>query len=137
MKVTWKGDMRFEAVGDSGRALVMDTHPDLGGTAGPTPVEALMASLAACSAMDVVSILKKKKQDVTDYWVEVQAQRGPEGVYPRPITKFTVKHVVKGNGLDAVAVARSIELSEEKYCTVLSTLRLGPELDSSFEIRED
>ena len=68
--------MQFEAVGDSGQAFVMDTHPDYGGTAGPTPVECLAASMAACSAMDVISILKKKKQDVTDYWIEVQWETG-------------------------------------------------------------
>lgn len=134
--VTWNGGMEFESRGDSGAAFVMDAYPEAGGNnKGPTPVEALMGSIAACSAMDVISILQKKKQVVSSYTVEVEGVRGEEGVYPRPFLSFTVTHKLSGDNLDEAAVARSVQLSDEKYCTVMSTLRLGPTLESRYEIQ--
>ncbi len=135
IKVTWKGGMAFEAVGDSGMSFTMDSYPEVGGSnSGPTPVEALMGSIAACSAMDVVSILVKKKQTIRSYEIVVEGERSEEGVYPRPFTQFKVIHKISGDNLDEVAVARSVQLSDEKYCTVMSTLRLGPKMESVYEI---
>lgn len=137
MNVEWKGGMAFEAVGDSGQAFLMDAYPEAGGAnGGPTPVEALLGAVAACSAMDVISILQKKKQIVTSYQIRVESERGEVGVWPRPITKMKVIHIVEGENLDEAAVARSVELSDEKYCTVVSTLRSQPEVVSVYEIRE-
>lgn len=113
----------------------MDAYPEAGGEgSGPTPVEALLASIAACSGMDVISILKKKQQDVSSYSVEVTGVRGEPGQYPRPFESITIKHTVTGTNLDEQAVARSVQLSDEKYCTVISTLRLGPQVESVYEI---
>lgn len=135
MNVIWKGDMAFEATGDSGQSFVMDAYPEAGGhNLGPTPVEALLGSLAACSAMDVISILKKKQQIVTSYRIEVNGVRTKEGEWPRPFEQITIKHIVTGENLDEAAVARSVQLSDEKYCTVMATLRAVPQINSIFEI---
>lgn len=135
MTVEWKGGMAFEAMGDNGKTFTMDAHPDHGGDdSGVSPVEALLASVAACSGMDVVSILRKKQQDLTSYRIEVAIERDPPGEWPRPIKKMTVRHIVAGNGLDEAAVARSIQLTDEKYCTVISTLRSAPIVESTYSI---
>lgn len=135
VSVEWKGGMAFEANPPSGNRFVMDAIPEVGGEdLGPTPVEALCASVAACSAMDVISILQKKKQTVTAYRIEVEWTRGPEGVYPRPITSMIVRHIVAGDNVDPVAVARAVELSDSKYCTVVSTLRSAPAITSEYRI---
>ncbi len=127
--------MAFEATPPSGVKFVMDAHPESGGNnLGPTPLEAMLASMAACSAMDVISILRKKKQNVTSYRVEVEGERGPEGEYPRPYLSLRVRHIVKGENLDPAAVARAVELSDTKYCTVISTLRAAPKVESVWEI---
>lgn len=137
MNVTWKGGMAFEAVGDSGASFTMDSYPDFGGNnTGPTPVETLMGAMAACSAMDVVSILKKKRQEITGYRIEVSGDRNPPGEWPRPFKSFKVTHIIEGPNLDEAAVARAVELSDEKYCTVVTTLREKPEVVTEFRIEK-
>ncbi|MFN3684867.1 MAG: OsmC family protein [Fimbriimonadaceae bacterium] len=137
VRVDWKGNMAFEATPPSGVKFVMDAYPESGGSnLGPTPLEAMLSSLAACSAMDVISILRKKKQNVTSYRVEVEGERGPEGQYPRPYLSLTVRHIVKGENLDPAAVARAVELSDTKYCTVISTLRAAPKVESVWQIED-
>ncbi|MCX7800814.1 MAG: OsmC family protein [Fimbriimonadales bacterium] len=137
VRVDWKGNMAFEATPPSGVKFVMDAYPESGGgNLGPTPLEAMLSSVAACSAMDVISILRKKKQNVTEYRVEVEGERGPEGQYPRPFLSLTVRHIVKGENLDPAAVARAVELSDSKYCTVISTLRAAPKIESVWEIEQ-
>ncbi len=113
----------------------MDAQADHGGAGrGPTPVEALVASAAACSAMDVVSILTKKKQKLLSYRLEVEWDRGPEGEYPRPITDIRIRHILAGESLDENAVERAVQLSDEKYCTVVATLRRETQVSSSWEM---
>ncbi len=128
--------MAFESQPPSGNGFTMDSHPEFGGTnLGPTPVEALLSALAACAAIDVLSILEKKKQVVTAYSIEIDGDRGPEGTWPRPFTHIRVKHIVTGDNVDPAAVARAVQLSDEKYCTVISTLRSGPEIEMTYEVR--
>jgi len=135
VQVNWKGNMAFEATPPSGIKFTMDAYPESGGQGlGPTPFEAFMATLAACSAMDVISILNKKKQTVTSYRVEVDGERGPEGVYPRPFLSMTVKHILSGENLDPEAVKRAVELSDSKYCSVIATLRQAPTVTSEWQI---
>lgn len=135
MTVEWKGGMAFEAKGENGQILRMDAHPDHGGgDSGVSPVEALLSAAAACSAMDVISILRKKQQTVTSYRIEVSGERAPEGEWPRPFLSITIRHIVSGENLDEAAVARSVQLSDEKYCAVIATLRAAPQVDSIFEI---
>ncbi len=133
--LSWIGKSQFEAMPPSGNRITFDTHPDHGGeNAGPSPLETMLCTLAACTAMDVISILQKKRQDVKSYRVEINGERGPEGQWPRPFTKITVTHIFEGTNLDESAIKRAIELSDEKYCSVSATLRQSPEIVSRWEI---
>ena len=135
--VNWKGGMAFEAAPPSGHTILMDAGEEDGGEAsGPSPVEALLSAIAGCSAIDVIMILRKKKQVVTSYRVEVDGERGPRGVYPRPFLSITLRHFVKGENIDPAAVARAVELSDQKYCTVITTLRAAPSVTSDWVIEE-
>ncbi len=137
VSVTWTGDMVFESIGPSGLGITFDTYNETPGAAkGPTPVEALMGSIAACSAMDVISILEKKRQVVTGYRIEVEGVRAPEGEWPRPFLSLVIRHIVTGKDLDAAAVERSVELSDAKYCSVIATLRSSPAICSEWRIEE-
>jgi putative redox protein len=136
--VKWNGDMEFVAHTPSGNKFVMDAYPEEGKESkGPTPVEALLSSIAACSAMDVIGILAKKRQKVTGYRVEVEGERIPPGQWPRPFLSITVRHVVKGENVDPAAVARAIELTDEKYCSVIATLRQAPKIESVWHIEQE
>lgn len=135
IKLDWKGKMAFEASMPDGTGFRMDTNPDSGGeSSGASPVEALLASIAACTAMDVVAILRKMRHEPTSYRIEIEHERTPAGEFPRPITAVTLRHVLEGEGLDPEAVARAIELSDTKYCSVMATLRFGPKVASEFRI---
>jgi putative redox protein len=101
----------------------------------PTPLENLLVAVAACTAFDVQSILKKKRQDVTDYHVEITGHRREE--YPRAFTKFDIKHVVTGRDISEKAVADAIALSDNTYCSVAATVRPTAEITTSFEIVEE
>lgn len=91
-------------------------------------------SVAACTAVDVVSILEKKRQTVTDYRVEITGTRRDE--YPRRFTAFHVHHIVYGRSVSEKAVADAVALSDEKYCSVAATVRPTAEITTSFEIIE-
>jgi putative redox protein len=137
VEVRWNGRMQFEAVGESGQGMLMDAYADSGGDgSGPTPMEALLAAIGGCAAMDVISILEKKRQTVTGYRIELNGERVPLGTWPRPFTTIRITHVLTGEGLDPVAVARAIELSEEKYCSVMATLREGPDVICDWRVEE-
>lgn len=138
VKVEWKGKMAFQAEMDDGTGFLMDAgEADGGEDGGPSPVQTFLASAAACSAMDVISILRKMRQDVHGYRVEVEHERAPKGKWPRPVTSITLKHFLTGKNLDAGALAKAVELSDTKYCSVMATLRQVPELKSVWKIEED
>jgi putative redox protein len=135
--LNWKGNRVFEAVPPSGNRFVMDAYPDSGGQdLGPTPLEVFVGAAAACSAMDVVQIMEKKRQRVTSYRVEVDGDRTEEGVYPRPYIKLVFRHILEGENLDEAAVEQAVKLSDEKYCSAIATLRAAPEIVSEFVIHE-
>jgi putative redox protein len=125
-------DDLFIGVTPGGRALVLDTNSQR--SSAPSPVELLLVALGSCTATDVASILKKKRQHVTSYTVEVTGERRDE--YPRSYTSMNVHHIITGTGISAKAVAQAIELSETKYCSVAATLRPTVEIHSTFEIIE-
>lgn len=112
--------MRFAATSGSGHAVALD---DAAGDTGMRPSELLPLALAGCTAMDVISILRKKRQRVTRYEVEATGRQRDE--HPRAFTRIDVTHVVDGEGLDVEAVRRSIELSATRYCSVGATLASG------------
>ncbi len=127
------GDELFVGVTPSGHAQVLET--DSARASAATPMELLLLALGGCTAVDVVSILKKKRERVTGYRVEVRGERRAE--YPRKYTRMEVRHVVRGRGVSERAVAQAVELSETKYCSVAATLRPGVEIVTTYEIIED
>lgn len=129
----FQGGMRFEAKDATGATAELDAAPPLGEGAGLTPMEFLLAGLAGCTAMDVVSILRKKRLQVTDYRLEVAGTRSPD--HPMVFTKITIRHTVTGRDIPKEAVRRSIELSEEKYCSAHAMLRQVTDISTSFEVR--
>ena len=127
------GNELFVAITPSGHAQVLETNSARASAA--TPMELLLIALGGCTAVDVVSILKKKRERVTDYRVEVRGTRREE--HPRAFTRMEVRHVVRGKGVSEKSVASAIELSETKYCSVAATLRPGVEIVSSYEVVEE
>ncbi|MEN3330525.1 MAG: putative redox protein [Acidobacteriota bacterium] len=131
--VRFVADDLFVGFTPSGRALVLDTNSQR--SSGPSPVELLLVALGSCTATDVATILKKKRQHVTSYTVEVSGERRHE--YPRSYTSMNVHHLFTGRAISPKAVAEAIELSETKYCSVAATLRPQVEIHSTFEIIEE
>ena len=127
------GDDLFIGISPGGHAQVIETDKERASAA--TPMEMLLLALGGCTAVDVVSILKKKRERVTGYRVEVRGTRRDE--HPRAFTRIEVRHVVTGHNVSARAVAQAVELSETKYCSVAATLRPAVELVTSYEIIED
>ena len=130
--VRFAGDDLFIGITPSGNAVALDTNHER--SAAPSPVELLLVALGSCTAIDVIGILIKKRQKVTNYYVEVSGERRDE--HPRSYTSMTVHHVLTGNGISEKSVAQAIQLSEEKYCSVAATLRPTVEIHSTFEIIE-
>jgi len=131
--VTLEGEgLRFRASAGSGHAIVLD---DGAGDTGMRPAELVPVALAGCTAMDVISILRKKRQVVTRY--EVRATGEQDDAHPHAFTRIDVVHDLTGVDLDPAAVARAIELSATKYCAVGSTLATGvTEIHHAYVIRE-
>ena len=127
------GDGLFIGITPSGHAQVLETDHERASAA--TPMELLLLALGGCTAVDVESILKKKRQQVSDYRVEVSGARRDE--HPRAFTRIEVRHIVRGRGVSEAAVASAIELSETKYCSVAATLRPGVEIVTTYEVIED
>ena len=126
------GDEFLIATTPNNYSLTIDTKSER--RSAPTPVELLLISVAACTAVDVVSIMEKKRQQVTDYRVEIRGERRDE--HPRSFTKMHVHHIVYGHDVSEQALARAIELSDTKYCSVAATVRPTVEITTSFEIIE-
>ena len=131
--VRFVADDLFLGTTPSGHALPFDTDSDR--SSAPSPVEILLVALGSCTATDVAGILKKKRQHVMSYVVEVSGERREE--HPRKFTSMKVHHILTGRSLSAKAVADAIELSDTKYCSVAATLRPGVEIQTTFEIIEE
>lgn len=124
----WQGDLNFAAQFDTGQRLMLSSDA----TQGVSPMETLVAGLAGCTGMDVISILQKKRQNVTRFEVRVHGERVDE--HPKKYTAMHVTYVVTGQDVNPEAVRRAIELSENNYCSVAATLRPTVNITSSFEI---
>lgn len=131
--IRFAGDDYFIGVPPSGHAQIIDVKGDRHAAA--SPLELLLMSLAACTAADVISILQKKCQDITEYQVEIEAARRDE--HPRAFLKFHVNHIVHGRGVSEKAVADAIKLSDTKYCSVAATVRPTAQITTGYEIFEE
>jgi putative redox protein len=133
--VVWRENLTFDATSSTGAKIVLDAYPEDGKVGlGPTPLENLLISIAGCMAMDVLSILEKKRQKVTGYRLEIDGDRPEPGTWPRPYTAIRIRHIVEGEGVELEAVNRAIQLSDEKYCSVLATLRAGATVTHAAQI---
>src|SRR5437762_8785268 len=117
--VHFAGNDFFVGVTPSGHAQAIETNSDRASAA--SPMELLLIALGSCTAVDVISILRKKRERVTDYRVEVRGERRTE--HPRAFTRMDVRHIIRGHNISEKAVAQAVELSETKYCSVAATLR--------------
>jgi putative redox protein len=131
--IHFAGNDFFIGVTPSGHGQAIET--DSARASAATPMELLLIALGSCTGVDVISILKKKRQHVTDYRIEVSGERREE--FPKSYTRLYVKHIVRGHGVSEPAVAQAIELSDTKYCSVAATLRGSAEIVTSYEIVED
>src|ERR1044071_7322004 len=130
--VHYAGDEFFIGTTPRGISQAIDVKGDR--RSAPSPLEMLLVSVAACTASDVISILLKKRQDVTVYDVEITGERVDE--FPRKFVKFHVHHIVHGRSVSEKALADAIHLSDTKYCSVAATVRPTAEITTSYEIIE-
>ena len=134
MVIEWKGNLRLTAKNEKGISVNFDAPiPHGGEETALSPMENVLASLAACSSFHVLTILKKKRVKIAVYSVEASAERR-EDPPPRIFTKIHLKYIVKGENITPQAVESAIKLSEEKYCSVGGMLQKAVPITSSFEI---
>lgn len=130
--VKYAGDEFFIGIPPSGHAQIMDAKGNRNAAA--TPLELLLVAVAGCTAFDVISILKKKRQNVTDYKVEITGERKEDR--PQAFIKFHINHIVHGRDISEKAVADAIKLSDTTYCSVAATVRPTAEITTSYQIIE-
>ena len=126
---TVEAGLRFRVQAGSGQATITDSGP---GMVAPSPVELLLISLAGCHAMDVISILRKKRQRVTAYHVDIKGDRRAE--HPRSFTRITMTHRVTGHGVSLKALRDAVHLSDTKYCSVHHSLNPAIEVINHCEV---
>lgn len=135
IQVNWKGGKAFEATSSTGHKVMMDASKEVGGEdLGSRPMELLLMGLGGCSGIDVAMMLEKGKQDVKDCQMEITAERA-DGV-PAVYTKIHLHVTVTGTDLNEKKVARAVELSAEKYCSVSKMLEKTAEMTHTYEIIE-
>lgn len=132
VKVEWSGDLKFKGTGTSGKSVITDATDVGGRPAGVTPMQLLLIALGGCTGIDIVTILKKQRQNLSKLTVNVTGDRRSEP--PRYYEKIRVEYVLKGSSLDERKVRRAIQLSEEKYCSVRAMLINKAQITSSYRI---
>ena len=134
-RIKWIGDVGFEGSTDSGHTVVMDGSPESGGqNRGPRPMELVLIGTGGCTSFDVVLILRKSRQEVTDCVAEVEAERADTD--PKVFTHIHIHFIVSGRNLDPKKVAHAIELSAIKYCSASIMLAKTAKITHDFEIVE-
>lgn len=131
-RVKWSEGVSFVAETGSGHAVVVDGAPEAGGrNIGMRPMELFLAGAAACTAFDVVWILKRARQPIADCVVEADGERAPKE--PKVFTRIHFRYAVAGRGLDPRQVERAVKLSKEKYCS--ATIMLAHSAEITYEVR--
>ena len=135
-KVTYINGLQFVGEASSGHAMVMDGETSVGGrNTAVRPTELLLIGLGGCSGMDVVSILKKKKQDLRGLEIIIRGEKAES--YPQKFTDIIIEFVVKGRNISDEAVKRAVDLSMEKYCSVKATLEGSAKISFSYRIIQE
>ena len=132
-KVTWSKRLSFTGEADTGYSVPLGAGPKVGGDDdGFRPMELIAVGLAGCTAMDVISILQKKRQNITAFEVQLHAQRAEE--HPRVFTQIDIKYIIHGQDVAEDAVKRAIELSETKYCPAQAMFNQILPINLSYQI---
>lgn len=135
-RVHWVRDVMFVGESGSGHSVVMDGAPDAGGrNMGFRPMEMLLLGLGGCSAFDVMMILRRGREQVTDCVVEIDADRAETD--PKVFTKIRMRYVVTGRKLDPKKVDRAVHLSAEKYCSATAVMSKTAQIEHAIEILEE
>ncbi len=128
--------MRFVADGTTGHSIVMDGDPEFGGAdTAPRPTELVLMGLGGCTAMDVISILRKKRQDVKGLEVVVRAKRAES--HPKKFTEIHLEYIVRGRSVSEEAVKRAVQLSMDRYCSVKASLEGVAGFSYNYRIEEE
>jgi putative redox protein len=134
-RVKWVEGITFLGETESGHGVIMDGAPSVGGrNLGPRPMEMLLLGAGGCSSIDVIMILKKSRQAVSDCYVDIEAERADSD--PKVFTKIHMHFVVTGKGIKPEAVEKAIKLSAEKYCSASIMLGATAEMTHDFEVLE-
>jgi len=135
-RIKWSEQVTFIGETGSGHAVVMDGSPESGGrNLGPRPMEMLLLGAGGCTSFDVISILKKSRQSVSDCYVEIDAERADSD--PKVFTKIHMHFVVTGKDIKPEVVERAIKLSAEKYCSASIMLGKTAEITHDFEVIQE
>ncbi|PKL47526.1 MAG: osmotically inducible protein OsmC [Nitrospira bacterium HGW-Nitrospira-1] len=135
-KVTYVNGMQFVGEADSGHAIIMDGTPETGGKdTGLRPMELLLIGIGGCSGMDVVAILKKKKQAISGFEINVNGQKAEN--HPQKFNEIDMEFVIKGKNISEEAVKRAVQLSMEKYCSVKAALEGSAKINYTYKIIEE
>jgi putative redox protein len=131
--LNWKQGMSFSGKADSGYTLDLSADADVGGAEdGFRPMELVALGLAGCTGMDVISVLKKKHQDVHAFEVRVNTEKADE--HPRVWTSVLVEYIITGKDIDPAAVERALQLSYDKYCPAQNMIKLAVKIDHKYQI---
>lgn len=131
--IQYAGDEFFIATTPSGHAIAVDVKG--GRRTAPGPLELFVTGLGGCTAADVISILQKKREQVTAYHVEIRTERREE--HPRAFLRFDLKHVIRGRNISTESVERAIALSTDKYCSAVATVRPTAQIVTTYEIQPE
>lgn len=135
VSVTWKSKLAFTGNSPDGFSLPLDAETKVGGDEnGFEPMELVAIGLAGCTAMDTISILQKKRQDVTAFEVQVHAERATE--FPKVFTHILIEYIVAGHHVEQAAVERAIELSATKYCPAQAMLSKVCQIEHKYSIKD-
>ena len=132
-KLILSGEMTFKGISGSGHEVIIDSASDVGGNdSGPRPMELVLLGLGGCSAIDVLMILRKSRQQVEDCVIEIEAKRADD--IPKVFTHIHLHYVITGKELSEKQVQRAISLSADKYCSVSKMLEKSAEISHDYEI---
>jgi putative redox protein len=134
-KVVWKGGLAFTGSAEEGYLIPLDAKKAVGGhDLGFQPLQLFAIGLVGCTGMDVISILQKKRQEVTDFTVSADIQRADQ--HPKVFTKILITYTITGKNIDRDAVERAVELSETKYCGAQAMLNETAEISRKIVIHQ-
>ena len=134
-RIQWAGEAGFIAEADSGHKVLIDGPPEYGGrNQGPRPMELVLMGMGGCTAFDVVHILRKSRQEISDCVAEIEAERAASD--PKVFTRIHVHFIVTGKGLDPKKVERAIHISATKYCSASIMLGKTAKITHDYKIVE-